>query len=176
MTTELMEEVLTHGTAASARSLGFKLPAAGKTGTTNDFKDAWFVGFTSSMTCGVWVGFDQPATIIPRGYGAALALPVWTQVMMKSAERYPAQRLQPTVALQHATVCSISNAIATSGCIAAGTAYDLDLPVNRIPRGICQVHGGSPTLLGQRIEQIQQKVEAVPRGILQSFRRFFGGK
>ena len=64
MTTELMEEVMTRGTAASARSLGFKLPAAGKTGTTNDFKDAWFVGFTSSLTCGVWVGFDQPATII----------------------------------------------------------------------------------------------------------------
>ena len=53
MTTELMEEVLTHGTAASARSLGFKLPAAGRTGTTNDFKDAWFVGFASSMACGV---------------------------------------------------------------------------------------------------------------------------
>ena len=69
MTTELMEQVLTRGTAASARSLGFKLPAAGKTGTTNDFKDAWFVGFTSSITCGVWVGFDQPTTIIPRGYG-----------------------------------------------------------------------------------------------------------
>ena len=65
MTTELMEDVLTKGTAASARSLGFKLPAAGKTGTTNDFKDAWFVGFTTSITCGVWVGFDQPTTIIP---------------------------------------------------------------------------------------------------------------
>src|SRR6185369_7785227 len=51
MTTELMEDVLTKGTAASSRSLGFRLPAAGKTGTTNDFKDAWFVGFTSSITC-----------------------------------------------------------------------------------------------------------------------------
>src|SRR5881628_1639085 len=81
MTSRLMEEVLTQGTAASARSLGFKLPAAGKTGTTNDYKDAWFVGYTTTLTCGVWVGFDQPATIIPHGYGAALALPVWTQVM-----------------------------------------------------------------------------------------------
>jgi len=176
MTTELMEEVLTHGTAASARSLGFKLPAAGKTGTTNDFKDAWFVGFTSSMTCGVWVGFDQPTTIIPRGYGSALALPVWTQVMLQASERYPAEPFRPTVALQHATVCSISNAIATSGCIAAGTAYDIDLPVNRVPRGVCQIHGGSPTLLGQRIEQMQQKVESVPKSVFQSFRRFFGGK
>src|SRR5213075_3218051 len=47
MTSQLMEEVLTRGTAAAARSLGFKLPAAGKTGTTNDYKDAWFVGYTS---------------------------------------------------------------------------------------------------------------------------------
>src|SRR5881398_2644063 len=85
MTSQLMEEVLTEGTAASARSLGFSLPAAGKTGTTNDYKDAWFLGYTSTLTCGVWVGFDQPTTIIPHGYGAALALPVWVQVMNKAA-------------------------------------------------------------------------------------------
>ena len=95
-----MEQVLTRGTAASARSLGFKLPAAGKTGTTNDYKDAWFVGYTSTITCGVWVGFDQPITIIPHGYGAALALPVWTQVMNKAATRYPPQDLQPTMPVQ----------------------------------------------------------------------------
>ncbi|PYL70443.1 MAG: hypothetical protein DMF22_09335, partial [Verrucomicrobia bacterium] len=65
MTSQLMEEVLTQGTAASARSLGFSLPAAGKTGTTNDYKDAWFLGYTSTLTSGVWVGFDQPVTIIP---------------------------------------------------------------------------------------------------------------
>src|SRR6478672_9896510 len=100
MASELMEQVLTQGTAASSRSLGFKLPAAGKTGTTNDYKDAWFVGYTSTMTCGVWVGFDQPVTIIPHGYGAALALPVWTQVMNKAAQRYPPQPLQPSMPLQ----------------------------------------------------------------------------
>ena len=175
MTTQLMQEVMTRGTASSARSLGFKLPAAGKTGTTNDFKDAWFIGFTSSMTCGVWVGFDQPATIISRGYGSALALPVWTQVMMKASDRYPAESLQPPVALQHATVCSISNAIATSGCVAAGTTYEIDLPVGRVPREICKVHGGSPTLVGRQVEQIKQKVKDTPRGIIQSFKRFFGG-
>ncbi|MGI8957137.1 MAG: transglycosylase domain-containing protein [Chthoniobacterales bacterium] len=176
MTTELMEAVMTRGTAASSRSLGFRLPAAGKTGTTNDFKDAWFAGFTSSLTCGVWVGFDQPATIIPHGYGSALALPVWTQVMMKAADRYPAQPLRAPVAMQTATVCSISNAIATSGCVAAGTAYAVDLPVDKIPRGTCKVHAGDPTLLGRRVEQIQEKVKEVPRSIIQSFKRFFGGE
>ena len=175
MTTRLMQEVMTHGTASSARSLGFKLPAAGKTGTTNDFKDAWFVGFTSSMTCGVWVGFDQPTTIIPHGYGSALALPVWTQVMSKASERYPAEAFRAPVALQQATVCSISNAIATSGCVAAGTAYEVTLPVDKIPRGTCKVHGGSPTLLGRRMEEFQEKVKEAPRGIIKSFKRFFGG-
>ena len=131
MTSRLMQEVLTQGTAASARSLGFKLPAAGKTGTTNDYKDAWFVGYTTTLTCGVWVGFDQPTTIIPHGYGAALALPVWTQVMNKAAQHYPAEPLQPTMPLQHTTVCSISNQLATTGCRAAGTAYDIDLPVGK---------------------------------------------
>src|SRR5205085_12612055 len=97
MTSRLMEEVLTQGTAASARSLGLKLPAAGKTGTTNDYKDAWFIGYTSALTCGVWVGFDQPITIIPRGYGAALALPVWVQVINKSATRYSSRALEPTL-------------------------------------------------------------------------------
>src|SRR5882724_3949694 len=62
MTSQLMEDVLTEGTASNSRSLGFKLPAAGKTGTTNDYKDAWFLGYTSTLTCGVWVGFDQPTT------------------------------------------------------------------------------------------------------------------
>src|SRR5881394_488521 len=127
MTSEVMEDVLTKGTAASARSLGFRLPAAGKTGTTNDYKDAWFVGYTSTLTCGVWVGFDQPTTIVAHGYGAALALPVWTQVMNKASRHYPAQQLQPTMPLQHTTVCSISNQHATTECMAAGSAYDLDL-------------------------------------------------
>ena len=175
MTTQLMQEVMTRGTAASARSLGFKLPAAGKTGTTNDYKDAWFVGFTSSLTCGVWVGFDQPATISSQGYGSALALPIWTQVMSKASDRYPAQPFRAPVVTQQATVCSISNAIANSGCVAAGAAYQLDLPVDKIPRGVCKVHGGNPTLLGRRVEQIQEQVKEVPRSIIKSFKRFFGG-
>jgi penicillin-binding protein 1A len=176
MTTELMEEVLTHGTAASARSLGFKLPAAGKTGTTNDYKDAWFVGYTSTMTCGVWVGFDQPVTIVSRGYGAALALPVWTQVMNKAAARYPPQPLQPTMPLQRAMVCSLSNHLATTGCQAAGTAYDIDLPVDKVPAAACEIHGGDRMQFAQKFQDFGQKAANFPNKIFQSFRKFFGGK
>jgi penicillin-binding protein 1A len=176
MSSELMEQVLTRGTAASARSLGFKLPAAGKTGTTNDYKDAWFVGYTSTVTCGVWVGFDQPVTIIPHGYGAALALPVWTQVMTKSAQRYPPQPLQPTMPIEHAMVCSVSNHLATSGCQAAGTAYEIDLPVDKVPAVACEVHGGDQMQFAQKLENFGQKAGNLPGKLFNSFRKFFGGK
>jgi penicillin-binding protein 1A len=176
MASELMEQVLTRGTAASARSLGFKLPAAGKTGTTNDYKDAWFVGYTSTLTCGVWVGFDQPVTIIAHGYGAALALPVWTQVMTKAALRYPPQPLQPTMPLQPAMVCSLSNHLATTGCQAAGTAYDIDLPADKVPTAACEVHGGDQMQFAQKFENFGQKAANLPNKLFQSFRKFFGGK
>jgi penicillin-binding protein 1A len=176
MTSRLMEEVLTQGTAAAARSLGFKLPAAGKTGTTNDYKDAWFVGYTSTLTCGVWVGFDQPTTIIPHGYGAALALPVWVQVMNKAAQHYPAEPLQPTMPLQHTTVCSISNQLATTGCMAAGSAYDLDLPADKVPNAVCQIHGGSQWPFAQQVPGSPQKDATIPGRFFRSFRRLFGGR
>jgi penicillin-binding protein 1A len=176
MTSQLMEDVLTKGTAASARSLGFKLPAAGKTGTTNDYKDAWFVGYTSTLTCGVWVGFDQPTTIVPHGYGAALALPIWTQVMNKASRHYPAEQLQPTMPVQRATVCSISNQLATTGCMSAGSAYDIDLPVDKIPTVACQVHGGSQWPFAQQAPNGPQKALAFPGRLFKSFRRFFGGR
>ena len=175
MTTQLMEDVLTTGTAAGARSLGFTLSAAGKTGTTNDYKDAWFVGFTSTITCGVWVGFDQPMTIVPRGYGAALALPVWVQVMNKAAQRYPPQQLQPFVPLQHAVVCSISNHLATTGCQAAGTSYEIDLPADKIPTAPCEVHGGEE-MFARKFEDAGRKAAQFPNRVFQTLRRFFGGR
>src|SRR5215813_12213762 len=175
MTSQVMEEVLTRGTAAASRSLGFKLPAAGKTGTTNDYKDAWFVGYTSTVTCGVWVGFDQPVTIIPHGYGAALALPVWVQVMNKAAERYPPQDLQPTMPMQHALVCSLSNHLATTGCEAAGTAYEIDLPEDKVPTAACEIHGGDQMEFAQKLSPFGKKAAELPSKLFQSFRRFFGG-
>jgi len=176
MTSQLMEEVLTRGTAASARSLGFSLPAAGKTGTTNDYKDAWFLGYTSTLTSGVWVGFDQPVTIIPHGYGAALALPVWTQVMNKAADRYPPQELRPTMPIQRASVCSISNQLATTGCQAVGTAYDIDLPADKVPTVACEVHGGQQMPFAQQLQGLPQKAATFPNRFFRSFRRLFGGR
>lgn len=84
-TTSLLTEVLTRGTGSNSAALGLRKPAAGKTGTTDHFDDAWFIGYTSGLTCGVWVGFDRPKTIMHGGYGAELALPIWVDVIQSAA-------------------------------------------------------------------------------------------
>jgi penicillin-binding protein 1A len=77
--TAMLREVVLHGTAVAAAKMPF--PVAGKTGTTNDFTDAWFVGFSPAMTCGVWVGFDEKKTLGARETGAHTALPIWMNFM-----------------------------------------------------------------------------------------------
>ncbi|MEI6873474.1 MAG: penicillin-binding transpeptidase domain-containing protein, partial [Verrucomicrobiota bacterium] len=95
LVTGVLTKVLDRGTAAAARASGFKRIAGGKTGTTDDYKDAWFVGFTSSLTAGVWVGFDKPQRTVSQGYGATMALPVWVEIMNAAPEaRYPAKPLR----------------------------------------------------------------------------------
>jgi penicillin-binding protein 1A len=89
--TGMMQNVLDFGTGAPVREqFGFTAPAAGKTGTTNDYKDALFVGFTTHLVAGVWMGYDKPREIMPGGYGAAVALPVWANVMKQVKDAYPA--------------------------------------------------------------------------------------
>ncbi|MEO6054873.1 MAG: PBP1A family penicillin-binding protein [Chthoniobacterales bacterium] len=93
-TSAIMEEVLIRGTGAKSSDYGLRKPAAGKTGTTNRSMDAWFIGFISSLTCGVWVGFDHPQTIMHEGYASDLALPIWVDFMQSaSPARYPAAKL-----------------------------------------------------------------------------------
>ncbi len=89
-TSALLADVMTRGTGASARRLGLRRRAAGKTGTTDDSRDAWFIGYIQSLTCGVWVGFDRPRPIMKGGYGATLALPIWVDFIQSTApSRYP---------------------------------------------------------------------------------------
>ena len=78
---DMLRGVIDAGTGYTARQQGFWLPAGGKTGTTNDYRDAWFIGFTPSIVTGVWVGYDQPQTIRREGYATYLAVPMWTKFM-----------------------------------------------------------------------------------------------
>ena len=102
-----LEQVNRTGTGRAIRSrYGFNKPSGGKTGTTNDYHDAWYAGYTSNLSCAVWVGLDSPKKIIQGGEGARLALPIWVDIM-QTADRLPgykngpigaarAQRLSPT--------------------------------------------------------------------------------
>jgi penicillin-binding protein 1A len=81
VTASLMQEVLTRGTGAKARQFGLRHSAAGKTGTTDEYQDAWFIGFDDQLVCGVWVGFDHPRKIMQGGTGGELALPIWVDIM-----------------------------------------------------------------------------------------------
>jgi penicillin-binding protein 1A len=90
--TGMMQNVLDFGTGSPVRSeFGFTAPAAGKTGTTNDYKDAWFEGFTTHLVAGAWIGYDQPREVMSGGYGARVALPVWATVMKQMQGVYPMQ-------------------------------------------------------------------------------------
>jgi len=143
VTKRLMERVMDEGTAASARSeYGFKEKAGGKTGTTNDYKDAWFVGFTERVTCGVWVGLDSPQTIIGGGYGAKLSLPIWTDVMKSTiAAKYTPSTLKAEPLMAKVSLCRVTGKLATDGCLAHNLAYDDELPYDLVPQDFCTVHG-----------------------------------
>jgi penicillin-binding protein 1A len=112
----MLADVVDSGTAANARALGFTLPAAGKTGTTNDFADAWFVGFTPKLVAGVWVGYDEPRTIMADGFAAGVAVPLWTK-FMKVATRNDARAwFDPPPGVVAVAVCRVSGMLPVPGC------------------------------------------------------------
>ena len=90
----MLEQVINHGTGAGARTMGFTRPAAGKTGTTNDAKDAWFAGFTPNLLTVVWTGFDQKEELGLTG--AQASLPAWTAFMKAATASRPCARFRHT--------------------------------------------------------------------------------
>ena len=91
--TSMLQGVVLHGTAVAATRM--KVPLGGKTGTTNDFTDAWFVGFSPSLTAGVWIGFDEKKSLGPKETGARAALPIWMQFMSAALAGKDAGQFQP---------------------------------------------------------------------------------
>jgi penicillin-binding protein 1A len=85
--TNMLQDVIQRGTGVRARELGHSL--AGKTGTTNDFTDAWFVGYTPNLVAGVWVGFDDRRTLGDREAGSTAALPIWMEFMREALKQLP---------------------------------------------------------------------------------------
>jgi 1A family penicillin-binding protein len=112
----MLADVIDHGTGTRARAEGFKLPAAGKTGTTDDYGDAWFVGYTPTLVAGVWFGYDDHRPIMNRGFAATVAVPAWAQFMMKATAGQPASWFQPPADVEQIQICRITGLRASDEC------------------------------------------------------------
>jgi penicillin-binding protein 1B len=120
---QLMTSTFEIGTAKAARSMGFWWPAAGKTGTTNEFRDAWFAGFTRKLVALSWIGFDRDDEVVRRNRravrltGAVAALPVWTDFMVKAHKDQEIMALAfPDNAIQKLSVDLVTGKKANASC------------------------------------------------------------
>lgn len=161
----MLQDVVDRGTGAAARRLGVRGAVGGKTGTTNDYRDAWFVGFSSSVVAAVWVGFDQPERIQAGGSGARVALPIWADFMRRTASRLPANPFRPPEGLHAEELCRISYLRPVEGC---PTYVEYFKDGDEVPLRLCTIHTGNLKQRAQRA--IQGFFSALGRGLKGIFR------
>ncbi len=133
----MLHDVIAGGTGYLVRTMGFKHPAAGKTGTTDDFADAWFVGYTPHLVTGVWFGFDIPQTIFQGGFGGVVAVPAWTRFMLKATSADRDDWYQQPSDVEKLTICPLSGDLATDEC---GDAYQDYFALGTGPTEPCPIH------------------------------------
>lgn len=149
----MLQDVVRRGTASGVSRQGLPLAVAGKTGTTNGSHDAWFVGFSSAVVVGVWVGFDEPQTIRAGASGSRMALPIWAEFMRRTAGRLPAADFERPGRMRAETMCAVSYHRALDGCPGYVEYFK---PGDDVPTRLCQIHGGS----------VRQRAERAVRGLL----------
>jgi penicillin-binding protein 1B len=137
LVTDMLRSVINEGTAASARGLGFGADAAGKTGTTNDYRDAWFCGFTPDLLAVVWVGFDDNTPVGLSGTKAAL--PIWVDFMKAATSGLKSTPLPPAPeGIVYATIDKETGLLAGPRC---PERRDEAFVAGTEPRESCGVHG-----------------------------------
>jgi penicillin-binding protein 1A len=145
--TDMMRGVLDmgRGTGRLARTVyGFTRPAAGKTGTTNEFSDAWFVGFTPQIAAGVWVGVDDPSVTLGTGQsGAVAALPIWAPFMRAAHDtlQLPVEDFVMPESVVRVEICNETKLLATETCPEVVSEV---FPRQQAPTSYCTKHGGTP--------------------------------
>ena len=139
-TVTMLRDVIDMGTGSAARSMGVRGPTAGKTGTTSEFKDAWFVGFTTSVVAGVWVGYDQPEPIGGEAFGARVALPIWADFVRHTARALPAQEFEVPAGVHEVELCRVSYLRPVDGC---PTYVEYFKKGDDVPHQLCPIHQGS---------------------------------
>jgi penicillin-binding protein 1B len=135
--TGALQAVFSYGTAAGAARLGLDFPAAGKTGTTEDYRDAYFMGYTRDLVTGIWVGFDKPQSIGLSG--AQAALPAWVDFMLTSDRQPEAGFGDPPPGITMVTIDPTSGGLATDQCPKKAA---LPFLTGTEPTRICPLHGG----------------------------------
>jgi penicillin-binding protein 1A len=146
----MLTDAIDRGTGAPARKLGVRFPAGGKTGSTNEFKDAWFVGFSSSIVAGVWVGFDSPETIGKEAYGSRYALPIWADFMQRASRVRPARAFERPGGLEEEHLCSVTYLKPVDGCPLYSEFFKEG---DDVPGRLCTLHQGS---IRQRVTRTVQ--------------------
>lgn len=140
LTLSLLEDVVDRGTGDIVREAGFWLPAAGKTGTTNESKDVWFIGMTPDLVAGAWLGLDEPTTILPKASGGRLAAPVWAEFMRRVYETRPAPAAWvPPEAVVSLPIDTRTGLLATGNCPAEQVRIEYFLPGTE-PHDYCPLH------------------------------------
>ncbi|MBN2538190.1 PBP1A family penicillin-binding protein [candidate division WOR-3 bacterium] len=142
LVTSLMQSVVDEGTATSVRSAGFSGPAAGKTGTTDDYTDAWFIGYTPGLCCGVWAGYDRPRTIFRGATGGGVAAPIWGRFMRQvRADTLGPKRFEVPPGIVTAPICEESGELATPRCVRV--RYEI-FARGTEPADQCPLHSRAP--------------------------------
>lgn len=159
---DAMRDVVDRGTGASIRAHGFTGTAAGKTGTTDDGRDAWFVGLTPEVTAGVWIGFDRPRTIVEDATGGDLAAPVWARWMQAVTEDDPRRSAwTPPLTVERIRYHPVYGDVIGTDCpISPGSSYRMAWVVRRrYDRTVCPSKG-----IVRRMEQVWRSI--APEGLV----------
>jgi penicillin-binding protein 1A len=148
------------GTGYGARWRGFTRPAGGKTGTSDDFRDNWYLGFTPQVTTGVWVGFDDNTSIGYNMTGSANGLPIWTKIMLAAHQEKPVEDFEAPPGILSADICVESSRLATKYCreVIKELYTKYTLPIDS-----CDIHTGDGAFTSD-------DAHAVPSDTAESFR------
>lgn len=158
MITNMMESVVNEGYGRTARRMGFAEPAAGKTGTTDECTDAWFVGFTTEIAVGVWAGFDVKRSMGRRMTGGRVSCPVWANIMKAYYRDHKGEPFPEPEGIVHRAICEESGLLWTKGCTKVRREVFIE---GTEPKRYCDRH----RLLDKSIETTGTSYEQLDRSL-----------
>lgn len=141
LVTDVLQDAIDRGSGAAVRASGFSAPAAGKTGTTNDATDAWFVGYTPAAVAAVWIGHDQPRSLGSSATGGRLAAPVWARIMSRSSVVQGGSWSKPDGVVERWVDPLTGNALRQGCRSVSGAGYREVFVRGRVPSESCPQRG-----------------------------------